>query len=91
MRHRDQQGLAFFQGFAHQTELEILQIAQTAVKQFGAGRGGCLRQIALFGQRHRQAATHRIPCYSAAVDAAADDEKVDRFGPLLHGQAKSPP
>ena len=79
MRHRDQERLAFLQGFAHQSELEILQIAQPTMEQFRRGRRRGLRQIALFGQNHRQPASSRIARYSAAVDAAADYEKISHL------------
>ncbi len=81
MGHGDEQRLTFLQRLADQAELEILQIAQAAVEQLGRGRGGALRQIALFGQGDGQAAPRGVARDAAAVDAAADDEKIaDRVG-----------
>ena len=78
MGHRGQQGLALLQRLADQTEFEIFQIAQPAVEQLGLGRGRALRQIALFGQHDRQAASDSIAGNAAAIDAATDDEQIGR-------------
>ena len=76
MWHRAQQGFAFPQGFAHQPDLEILQIAQPAVKQLGRRRRGGRGQIVHLGQRHRQPAPGCVPGDAAPVDPATDDEQI---------------
>ena len=64
------------QRLTHQAKLEILEVAQAAVEELGRGGGCRLSQIALLGQRDRQAASRCIAGNAAAIDAAADDEQV---------------
>jgi hypothetical protein len=55
------------------------------VKELGRGRGCRLRQIALFGKRHRQAPPGGIARNAAAVDPPADDEEIaDRRAVVAH-------
>jgi hypothetical protein len=75
-----QQALALEQGLAHQPELVIFQVAQTAVDQLGRGGGGVPGEIALLAEHDREAAAHRIPRNACAVDAAADDQKISYCG-----------
>ncbi len=77
MRGVAQQDFTFVQRFAHQPEFILLQIAQPAVDQFGGGRRGVAGQIVALDQQHRSAASGRIARDRRAVDAAADDEKVE--------------
>ena len=79
MRRVAQQHLAFLQALAHQPELVILEIAQAAVDQLGAGAGGVRGEIVLLHQQHRQAAPGSIAGDTGAVDAATDHEKVERL------------
>ena len=55
MRRGAQQHLAFLQPFAHEAELVLLEIAQAAVDQLGAGGGGVGGKIVLLAQQHGQA------------------------------------
>jgi hypothetical protein len=48
MRGVLQEDLPLLQAFAHQADIAACQITQAAMCQLGAGRGGGLRQIALF-------------------------------------------
>ena len=84
MRHGGKQRFALRQRMAHKGKLEKLQIAQSAVKQLGRGRGCGPAQIAHLGQTDRQAPPRRIARDAAAVDAAADDEKI-----VLRGHRES--
>ena len=62
---------------AYRNMEEILEIPQPAVEQLGRRRGGGLRQVALLRQPDLQAPPGRVARDAAAVDAAADDEKVE--------------
>ena len=73
-----QEHRALAQGLAHEAEVAVLQVAQPAVDQLGAGRGGVRGQIILFAQQHVEAAPRRVSRDAGTVDAAADDEQVDR-------------
>ena len=73
-----EQNRALPQGLAHEPEVAVLQVAQPAVDELGAG-GRCVRgQVVLLAQQHVEAAARRVPRDAAAVDAAADDQQVDR-------------
>ena len=87
VRRRAQQDLALDQRLAHQTELVVLQITQTAVDQLAAGRGGVAREVVLLAQQDGQPATHGVARDARAVDSAADDQEVDR---LIHRQSEAP-
>ena len=63
--------------------LEILQIAQAAVKQLGRGRRRCRTQIVHLCQRDAKAPPRRVARDAAAVDAAADDEDIKYLGGRL--------
>ncbi len=76
---RRPQRLAFDQRFAHQAELVIFEIAQPAMDEFGRGRGRPGGQIVHLGKHDGISAPGRIARDAGAVDAAADDENVDRF------------
>ena len=66
VRRRAQQHLALDQRLAHQAELVVLEIAQTAVDQLAAGRGGVAGEVILLAQQDGQPATRRrrarCPC-----------------------------
>ncbi len=85
VRCRAQQDFAFLQGFAHQLEFVIFEVAQAAVDELGAGRGGMLGQVMLLAQQHAQAAPGRIARDARAVDAAAYHQEIifERHSPLL--------
>ena len=72
-----QQALALDQRFAHQAELEELEVAQPAVDQLGARGGGAGREIRLLDQRDFHAPPGGVARNACAVDAAAHDEKID--------------
>src|SRR5436190_23879591 len=77
VRCRFEQYFAFGQGFADEAELVIFEIAQAAVNILAGARARALREIALFAEDHPQSASSRIACDPRAVDAAADDQKID--------------
>ena len=76
MRRDGQQHLALGQRLSHQTKFIIFEVAQSAVDQLAAGRGGCAGKIVLLDKQHRQAASCGVACDTGAVDAAANDDKV---------------
>ena len=86
VRRGVQQALALEQGLADQAELVIFEIAQAAMDQLGAGRGGVAGKVALLAEHHREAAADRIAGDARAVDAAADDQKI---GHCRHGMRLS--
>ncbi len=70
---------ALDQGFAHELELEMFQIAQAAMDELRGVGGGGAGIVALLGQQHFQAATGGVAGDRGAMNAAADDDKVERF------------
>jgi hypothetical protein len=93
MRGVAKQHLALDQRLAHQAEFVIFEIAQSAVDQLGAGRGGSARQVVLLDQQDAEAAADGIACDTGTVDATADDQEIDGAGaaPLGRWQACFPP
>ena len=82
-----QQHLALDERLAHQAELIVLQVAQTAVDELGACRGGRAAEIAFLGEKHREPAAGGVCGNADAVDAAADnDEIVGHGGKLARGR-----
>ena len=59
--------------------MQLLEVAQTAMNQFRAGRGGVCGEIVLLAQQDRQATAGRVARDARAVDPAADDKKVITF------------
>jgi len=88
MGGRLEQAFALHQRFAHQPKFEMFEIAQAAMDQLGRSRGGCARQIALLDHQNRQTTAGGIPRDPAAIDAAADDDQVER---RTHPAPLSPP
>ena len=78
-----QQHLALDQRLAHQAELVIFEIAQAAMDELAGARRGALRQIVLLAQDDREAAARRIARDAGTIDAAPDDDQIDRLQ-LLH-------
>src|SRR5699024_4933747 len=76
MRRDAPEYFAFPQRLAYQAELVILQIAQTAMDQLGAGRGGVTGQVGLFAQQYAQTTTGRVTGDAGTIDAATDDDEV---------------
>ena len=66
-----------FSASPHQQERAVLQITQAAVDELGRGRGRAGCQIALLDQQHAQAPAGGVAGDAGAVDAAADDGKVE--------------
>ena len=79
MRRGREHHLAFLQRLAHQAEVVVLEVAQSAVDQLGAGGGRVRRQVVLFAEHGTQAAARCIPRNTCAIDAAPDDEDVAAF------------
>jgi hypothetical protein len=73
MRCRPEQDLAFGERFPHKPELVVLEVAQPAVDQLAAGRGGGTAEIALLAKRYGEPAPRRVtgdadPVYAAAYN-----------------------
>jgi len=75
-RERDHQ-LALEQRLAHQTQIEVLQIAQTSVYELAGAAGGARREVGSLDERDAVAATRGVQRDPGAGDAAADDEYVE--------------
>ncbi len=79
VRRIPQQHLALGERLAHQPELVVLQVAKAAVHQLGRRRRGVRAEVVLLDQQHLQAAARGIAGDAGAVDAAADDQEVERL------------
>ena len=78
MRRDPEQPFALDQRLAHQAKLEILQITQAAVNQLAARRRRVMSQARLLDEQYAQPPTGRVAGDSGPVDAAADDEEIER-------------
>ena len=72
-----QQHLALDERLAHQAELVIFEVAQAAMDELGAGRGGGAGEVGLLDQQHLEAAAGGVAGDAGTVDAAADDQEID--------------
>ena len=82
-----EQYLALLQRLAHQREVILLQVAQAAVDQLGAGGGGVRGQIVLLAKQHREAPPGCVARDAGAVDSPAHDQQVvGRRRPLAHAR-----
>ena len=72
--------LALEQGLAHEAELVVLEIAQSAVDQLGRLGRRAAREIVTLEEDDRGAAAGRIARDTAPVDAAADDGEIESLG-----------
>ncbi|MNJ80518.1 hypothetical protein D3C77_789280 [compost metagenome] len=52
MRGLGQQDFTLGQGFAHQAEFVVFQVAQAAVDQLAAGRRGVAGEVVFFAEEH---------------------------------------
>ncbi len=68
---------ALRQRLGDEAEFVVFEIAQAAVDQLGAPRRRMRRQIVFFDQQYLQAASRRVARDARAVDAAADDGKIE--------------
>ena len=79
-----QQHLAFLKRVAHEAEIAVFQVAQSAVDQLGAGRRGVRGEVVLLAEQDFESPSRRVARDARTVDAAADDEQVDRLRPGIH-------
>ena len=80
MRRGAQQHLALGERLGNQAEFVVFEITQTAVDQLAAPLAGGGREIVLLNQHDRQTAPGSVARDAATVDAAADDQQVNRIG-----------
>ncbi len=83
MGRRLEQLRALDQGFAHQAELEMLEIAQAAMDELGRGRGRGAGIVAALGEHDLQPAPGGVARHRRAMNAAADDEEIDALRQML--------
>src|SRR6266404_4628865 len=74
---RRKKNLALAQRLANQTKFVVLEIAQAAMDELGAGRGRSTCQITALDQRDGEAPPRGIAGNPDTIDAAADDQEVD--------------
>jgi hypothetical protein len=67
------------QRFMDETEVVLLEIAQTAVDKLGRGGGRGGGEIAFLAEKNRKAAAGGIASNAATVDATADDGKIENL------------
>ncbi len=87
MRRDPQQDLALGERLGDQAELVVLEVAQAAVDQLAAARGGRGAEIALLAEEDSQAPAGRVARDAGAVDPAADDDEVVALGRGRHASA----
>ena len=75
-----EQHLALLQCLAHEAELEMLKVAQPAMDELGASRGGGAGEIAHLGKEDGEAAAGGVCRDADAVDAAADNDEIVGHG-----------
>ena len=82
------EALALVERFVDQPHLTLLEVAQAAMDQFGALRGGAGGEVVAFDERGAQAAGRRVQGDTRTGDPAADDDDVERLGrqPIEHGR-----
>src|SRR5262249_58263038 len=71
--------LALAQGRAHQPEAVLLKVAQAAVDQLRRARGSAASEVTHLAQKSRQDPAGGVAGDAAAIDAAADNGKVEDF------------
>ena len=72
VRRLPEQHFTLNQGFPHQPEFVVLQIAQPAMDELCGGRRCRASKVALLQEQHFQAAAGSVARDGRAVDAAAD-------------------
>jgi len=83
-----QQAVALLKSFADQAEVELREIAQSAVDKFG-GSTGCARgEVCLFYQADPVPPGRGIKGHTGTRDPAANDEDID---PLAKSIDRAPP
>ena len=86
MRRGLKQSGTLGEGLSHKPECALFEITQAAMDELG-GSGGCGgRIIAFFGEHHPKSASCRVARDGRAMNAAANDEKVEG----LSGQLSLP-
>jgi hypothetical protein len=76
VRRDPPQHLALAQGLAHQTDIEMFEIAQATMDEPGRARRGAAREITHLAEMNRKTAAGGVARDPATIDAAADDGKV---------------
>ena len=80
MRRGGEQQFAFGERLMHEAKFIEFEIAQTAVDELRRGGRRALREIALLDEPDGEAAAGGVARDGAAVDPAADDEKIVDHG-----------
>ena len=75
-----QQQAAFGEGLGHELEVEVVEVAQTAVHELGGPGAGTCGPVAGFDDAGAQATSYSVERDTGAGDTAADHEDVEFFG-----------
>src|SRR5262249_35339623 len=73
------QDRAFAKSFGDEGEVEMFQVPQPAVDEFGRAAGCACGEITLFDQRDTQATRRRVKRQTGSGYPAADDQNVENF------------
>ena len=76
VRRGGEEKLALGQRLLHESKLVEFEIAQTAVNELGGRRRRAAREIVLLDETNRETPPRRVARNSAAIDPAANDEKI---------------
>ncbi len=68
------------QRFAHQAEVEALQVAEAAVDELARAARGAGGEVALLDQRHGETAAGGVERHATTGDASTDDQYVEELG-----------
>ena len=86
VRRHAQQHLTLAERGAHEAERAVLQVAKPAVDQLRRRRRGARGKVVLLDQNHLEPAPGGIAGDAGAVDAAANDGKIEIGHCLVPGQ-----
>src|ERR1700688_2183793 len=75
-----QEQAALFESFHDQADVALLEVADSAVGEFGAAAGGSFAEVALLEEQDVVSARCGIDGYAHTGGSAAYDDDVPRFG-----------
>ena len=76
MRRHPQQSVALMQRLAHEAHLEVLEIAQPAMRELARARAGAGREVVLLDEEDGHPAGGGVARDCGAMHPAADDEEI---------------
>jgi len=79
MRRHSPQCSLFSNGLSQPCDVEVLEVAKTAVNDFETTRGRLAAEIGSLNECGAKPAARTVPRDSEAVDAAADNKDIERL------------